>query len=56
MFQSNGGGTIVENTTIGIYRDIKFLREVAETTGVHVVAGTGALVFHNIGLIHWKQF
>lgn len=32
---------MVENTTIGIQRDVKFLLELAQITGVHVVAGTG---------------
>lgn len=33
--------TIVENTTYGICRDLKFYREAAKRTGVNVVAGTG---------------
>ncbi|XP_076040961.1 N-acetyltaurine hydrolase isoform X2 [Oratosquilla oratoria] len=36
-----GGGTIVENTTCGIQRDINFLKQVSSETGVHIVAGTG---------------
>lgn len=36
-----GNCTIVENTTTGIRRDLKFYREAARQTGVNVVAGTG---------------
>ncbi|XP_050665871.1 phosphotriesterase-related protein isoform X1 [Leptidea sinapis] len=41
VFKELGGGTIVENTTIGLNRDIDFYKSVSEKTGVHVVAGTG---------------
>ena len=41
--QKNGGGTIVENTTLGIKRDINFYKNVAKETGVNVIAGTGQL-------------
>ena len=41
--QKNGGGTIVENTTLGIKRDINFYKNVAKETGVNVIAGTGRL-------------
>ncbi|XP_061191883.1 phosphotriesterase-related protein-like [Saccostrea echinata] len=44
FYKKNGGGTIVENTTIGIKRDIKFYQYVARETGVNVVAGTGFYV------------
>lgn len=37
----DGNCTIVENTTTGIRRDLKFYREVAKQTGVNVIAGTG---------------
>ena len=47
--QENGGGTVVENTTIGVERDIKFLRQLSQATGVHIVAGTGIYhASHNI--------
>lgn len=36
-----GNCTIVENTTYGIQRDLKFYREAAKQTGVNVIAGTG---------------
>lgn len=41
-----GNCTIVENTTCGIKRDLPFYREVAEKTGVNVIAGTGHYVAH----------
>lgn len=40
----DGNGTIVENTTYGIRRNLKFYREVAQKTGVNVIAGTGHYV------------
>jgi len=39
-----GGGTVVENTTIGIQRDLHFLRQVQKETGMKVVLGTGYYV------------
>lgn len=44
FFKKYGGSTIVDNTTIGILRDIKFLKEAAEKTGVNIVSGTGYYV------------
>lgn len=41
LYKKTGGGTIVENTTKGIGRDMKFMKRVAEETGVNVVAGSG---------------
>ncbi|CAH4032902.1 unnamed protein product [Pieris brassicae] len=40
-YKKYGGGTIVENTTVGIKRDIDFYKQVSETTNVYIVAGTG---------------
>ncbi|XP_026733738.1 phosphotriesterase-related protein isoform X2 [Trichoplusia ni] len=40
-YKKFGGGAIVENTTKGLDRDIKFYEEVAQSCGVHVIAGTG---------------
>lgn len=34
-------GTIVENSTEGLERDLAFSKEVSKNTGVHIVAGTG---------------
>ncbi|XP_062608598.1 phosphotriesterase-related protein-like [Saccostrea cucullata] len=44
FYKKNGGGTLVENTTLGIKRDIKFYHYVARETGVNVIAGTGFYV------------
>lgn len=41
LFKKWGGGTIVENTTYGLKRDLKFYRDIAIKTGVNIVAGTG---------------
>ncbi|NXL91309.1 PTER protein, partial [Alectura lathami] len=43
-FKAAGGGTIVENTTTGISRDVKTLKKLAEETGVHIIAGAGFYV------------
>ncbi|KAM8838742.1 N-acetyltaurine hydrolase [Synchiropus picturatus] len=43
-YRAAGGGTIVENTTAGIERDLPALRKLAQETGVHVVAGAGFYV------------
>nr|XP_009510050.1 PREDICTED: phosphotriesterase-related protein isoform X2 [Phalacrocorax carbo] len=40
-FKAAGGGTIVENTTTGIGRDMNTLKKLAEETGVHIIAGAG---------------
>ena len=40
-FKKNGGGTIVEVTSIGIGRDPLALRRVANATGMNVVMGAG---------------
>lgn len=44
LFKQAGGTTIVENTIEGINRDIKWLKELSEKTGVHIIAGTGYYV------------
>ncbi|XP_055605566.1 phosphotriesterase-related protein [Uranotaenia lowii] len=41
MYRSFGGGSIVENSSHGLNRNLKFLYEVSKETGVHVIAGTG---------------
>lgn len=43
-FKKAGGGTIVENTTTGISRDLLALRQLAKDTGVNIVAGAGYYV------------
>lgn len=41
LYKQFGGGTVVENSSHGLQRNIKFLKEVSQRTGVHVIAGTG---------------
>lgn len=41
QFKEFGGGSIAENTTHGINRNLKLIYEVARSTGVKVIAGTG---------------
>lgn len=43
-YKKAGGGTIVENTTTGIDRDLPTLRQLAKDTGVHIIAGAGYYV------------
>ncbi len=40
-FAKNGGGTIVDVTTIGLKRNIKPVIGIAQATGVNIIAGTG---------------
>ncbi|KAJ8377993.1 hypothetical protein AAFF_G00249300 [Aldrovandia affinis] len=44
FYRRSGGGTIVENTTAGISRDVTTLKRLAKETGVHIVAGAGFYV------------
>jgi phosphotriesterase-related protein len=44
-FRTNGGGTIVDVTTVGLKRDVDAAKAIAERTGIHVVVGTGYYVF-----------
>ncbi|XP_046968538.1 phosphotriesterase-related protein [Vanessa cardui] len=41
LYKKCGGGCIVENTTEGLERDIRFYQMVSKKTGVKIVAGTG---------------
>lgn len=41
QFKLFGGQTIVENTTHGINRNLKLMRDISRATGVNIVAGTG---------------
>uniref|UniRef100_A0A452U8E8 N-acetyltaurine hydrolase n=2 Tax=Ursus TaxID=9639 RepID=A0A452U8E8_URSMA len=43
-FKAKGGGALVENTTVGISRDVKTLKWLAEETGVHIISGAGFYV------------
>ncbi len=47
-FKKNGGGTIVDVTSIGLKRDPEALRRVSQASGLHLVMGTGYYqkVFH----------
>jgi phosphotriesterase-related protein len=47
LYKRFGGGAIVENSNHGLQRNVKFLKEVSQRTGVHVIAGTG----HYISLV-----
>lgn len=41
LFKKCGGGTVVENTTHGLQRDLDLIYRVAKDTGVNIIAGTG---------------
>lgn len=43
-FKELGGSTLVDNTTIGIDRNMQFQKKVAQETGVNIVAGAGYYV------------
>lgn len=45
LFKKWGGGSIVENSSHGLQRDLGYYCELAEKTGVNIIAGTG----HYIG-------
>ncbi|XP_075225924.1 phosphotriesterase-related protein [Lycorma delicatula] len=44
MYKKFGGGTIIENTNIGLDRNVPLMVKASKETGVHVVAGTGFYV------------
>ncbi|XP_013783165.1 phosphotriesterase-related protein-like isoform X2 [Limulus polyphemus] len=44
LFKLNGGGSIVENTTNGLNRDLNFMQKVSVETGVNIIAGAGYYV------------
>jgi len=44
LFKKLGGGTIVENTSHGLRRNLELMYDISSSTGVHVVAGTGHYV------------
>lgn len=41
LYREFGGAAIVENTSHGLQRNLHFMKEVSQKTGVHVIAGTG---------------
>ncbi|XP_034039577.1 phosphotriesterase-related protein [Thalassophryne amazonica] len=43
-YKKVGGGTIVENTTTGLNRDLTTLKQLAKDTGVHIIGGAGYYV------------
>ncbi|KAK7863879.1 hypothetical protein R5R35_007212 [Gryllus longicercus] len=43
-YKNAGGGTIVENTSHGLGRNVQLMKNVSEASGVNVVAGTGHYV------------
>ena len=52
-YKAAGGGSVVDCTIQGIERNVQFLRQVNEKTGVNVIAGTGyyTAVFQNAALL-----
>lgn len=44
LYAKWGGGTIVENSSHGLQRNLAFMQNVASETGVNVIAGTGHYV------------
>ncbi|XP_015121972.1 phosphotriesterase-related protein [Diachasma alloeum] len=44
IYKKNGGGTIVDNTTCGIQRDLSLMKKISNDTGVHVIVGSGYYV------------
>ena len=44
VFKKAGGATVVENTVIGINRDIAKMVNISKSSGVHLVCGTGYFV------------
>jgi predicted metal-dependent phosphotriesterase family hydrolase len=43
FYKTSGGGTIVENTSYGIKRNIPLMQSLSRESGVHIIAGTGPL-------------
>ncbi|ALC47134.1 CG18473, partial [Drosophila busckii] len=41
LYKKHGGGAIVENSSYGLKRNLEFIVELAKSTGVHFIAGTG---------------
>ena len=48
IFKQTGGATVVENTVIGINRDIAKMVNISKSSGVHIVCGTGYFVDETI--------
>ncbi|EDW80805.1 uncharacterized protein Dwil_GK11368 [Drosophila willistoni] len=41
LYKKHGGGSIVENSSYGLKRNLEFIVDLAKSTGVHFIAGTG---------------
>ena len=41
QYKKCGGGSIVENTSCGIRRNVKFMRDISLKHGINIVAGAG---------------
>lgn len=41
IFKQVGGSTIVENTSIGLGRDVRKMKQISEASGINIVCGTG---------------
>lgn len=44
IFKKSGGRTIVENSNYGLQRNVPLMKQISESTGVNVIAGTGYYV------------
>lgn len=45
FYKKSGGGTIVENTSIGLHRNVPLMVKAQKETGVNIISGTGKLYF-----------
>lgn len=43
IFKKSGGRTIVENSNYGLQRNVPLMKQISESTGVNVIAGTGTI-------------
>jgi phosphotriesterase-related protein len=50
-FKKNGGGTIVDATTLGLGRNIPAIKEISEKSGVNIIVGTG----YYVGITHPRE-
>lgn len=41
LYKKFGGSSLVENTSHGLQRNLQFMKEVSQKSGVHLIAGTG---------------
>ncbi|XP_030376214.1 phosphotriesterase-related protein [Scaptodrosophila lebanonensis] len=54
LYKQYGGGSIVENSSYGLKRNLGFIVELAQSTGVHFIAGTGHYI-HAMQDAHHSQ-